>query len=98
MGMTAGRRALRFLALALAMAAVAGEARSAASPWARTPEAAVRLVSASEAVGDLDRLRLGLEFALAPGWKTYWRSPGEGGLPPALDWTGSSNLGEAGLY
>ena len=58
----------------------------------------MRLVSASEAVGDLDRLRLGLEFELAPGWKTYWRSPGDGGLPPALDWTGSGNLGEASLY
>ena len=98
MGMTAGERALRILALALAALAAAGEVRAAASPWARTPEAAVRLVSASEAVGGLDRLRLGLEFELAPGWKTYWRSPGEGGLPPALDWTGSSNLGEAGLY
>ena len=91
------RPALALLAVLAALAA-AGEALAAASPWARTPEAAVRLVSASEAVGDLDRLRLGLEFELAPGWKTYWRSPGDGGLPPALDWTGSGNLGEASLY
>ncbi len=98
MQMTAGARALRLIALALAALAVSGEALAAASPWARTPEAAVRLVSASEAVGNLDRLRLGLEFELAPGWKTYWRSPGEGGLPPALDWTGSGNLGPASLY
>ncbi|MYE00209.1 MAG: hypothetical protein F4Y03_02860 [Alphaproteobacteria bacterium] len=97
-GVKADGRALRLIALALAALAVPGEALAAASPWARTPEAAVRLVSASEAVGDLDRLRLGLEFELAPGWKTYWRSPGEGGLPPALDWTGSGNLGPASLY
>ena len=97
MGLTSAAR-LRFLALALAALAVASEARAATSPWARTPEAAVRLVSASEAVGSLDRLRLGLEFELAPGWKTYWRSPGDGGLPPALDWAGSGNLGEASLY
>ena len=97
MGMTQASL-LRFLAAALAALAVAAEARAGASPWARTPEAAVRLVSASEAVGNLDRLRLGLEFELAPGWKTYWRSPGEGGLPPALDWTGSGNLGETSLY
>lgn len=31
-------------------------------------------------------------FDLAPGWKTYWRSPGDGGLPTQLDWTGSENL------
>ncbi len=97
MGLTGVVR-LRFAALALAAVAVAGEAHPAASPWVRTPEAAVRLVSASEAVGSLDRLRLGLEFELAPGWKTYWRSPGEGGLPPGLDWAGSGNLGEASLY
>jgi len=97
MGLTSAAR-LRFLALALAALAVASDARAATSPWARTPEAAVRLVSASEAVGSLDRLRLGLEFELAPGWKTYWRSPGDGGLPPALDWAGSGNLGEASLY
>ena len=27
---------------------------------------------------------LGLEFTLAPGWKVYWRTPGEAGLPPGL--------------
>ena len=96
--MTAVGHALRFFALALAAVAAAGDAHTAASPWARTPEAAVRLVSASEAVGGLEQLRLGLEFELAPGWKTYWRSPGDGGLPPALDWTGSGNLGAASLY
>ncbi|PIV74258.1 MAG: hypothetical protein COW55_09860 [Rhodobacteraceae bacterium CG17_big_fil_post_rev_8_21_14_2_50_65_11] len=26
----------------------------------------------------------GLLIRLAPGWKTYWRAPGEGGIPPHL--------------
>lgn len=30
---------------------------------------------------------------LAPGWKTYWRSPGEAGVPPLFNWRGSGNLG-----
>lgn len=34
-----------------------------------------------------------LVVELEPGWKTYWRSPGDGGVPPMLDWTGSANLG-----
>lgn len=34
----------------------------------------------------------GLAFALAPGWKTYWRSPGEAGIPPQFDWSGSTNV------
>lgn len=33
-----------------------------------------------------------LKFTLAPGWKTYWRTPGDGGVPTHMDWSGSSNL------
>ena len=33
-----------------------------------------------------------LRVRLAPGWKTYWRAPGDGGIPPRFDWTGSENL------
>lgn len=33
-----------------------------------------------------------LHLTLAPGWKTYWRSPGDAGIPPSFDWTGSRNL------
>jgi len=43
-----------------------------------------RLVSAVAGTGDLDHLPLGLEFTLAPGWKIYWRTPGEAGLAPVL--------------
>ncbi|MFD1796668.1 hypothetical protein FQV27_12965 [Paracoccus aurantiacus] len=34
-----------------------------------------------------------LELVLEPGWKTYWRSPGDAGLPPEFDWQGS-NMGD----
>ncbi|MFX0541849.1 protein-disulfide reductase DsbD domain-containing protein [Roseovarius sp. S4756] len=33
-----------------------------------------------------------LELRLAPGWKTYWRAPGDLGIPPRFDWRGSRNL------
>ena len=33
-----------------------------------------------------------LELTLAPDWKTYWRSPGDAGIPPLFDWSGSENL------
>ena len=33
-----------------------------------------------------------LEVRLAPGWHTYWRVPGEAGIPPQLDWSRSKNL------
>lgn len=34
----------------------------------------------------------GLSVDLAPGWKTYWRAPGDGGIPPVFNWSGSSNI------
>lgn len=37
----------------------------------------------------------GLSLEMADGWKTYWRSPGEAGVPPVFDWSGSRNLRRA---
>ncbi|TCM83483.1 protein-disulfide reductase DsbD domain-containing protein [Rhodovulum steppense] len=34
----------------------------------------------------------GLKLRLAPGWKTYWRAPGDAGVPPRFDWSGSENM------
>jgi len=34
----------------------------------------------------------GLRITLAPGWKTYWRVPGDGGIPPRFAWNGSENI------
>ncbi|MGR1579967.1 protein-disulfide reductase DsbD domain-containing protein [Thalassobius sp. S69A] len=33
-----------------------------------------------------------LKIDLAPGWKTYWRAPGDAGIPPMIDWSRSDNL------
>jgi DsbC/DsbD-like thiol-disulfide interchange protein len=33
-----------------------------------------------------------LHIVLEPGWKTYWRAPGDVGIPPRFDWTGSRNV------
>jgi suppressor for copper-sensitivity B len=40
-------------------------------------------------------LQAGLEFELQPGWKTYWRSPGDAGFPVSVDWAGSVNVAAA---
>ena len=34
----------------------------------------------------------GLKIILSPGWKTYWKQPGETGLVPHFDWSGSKNV------
>jgi len=67
----------------------------AASPWFETEQGKVRLIAAAPQLGAADTIRLGLEFHLAPGWDIYWRSPGDAGLPPQIDWQGSRNLASA---
>lgn len=77
-----------------------------ASPWDVGRTSAARLIASRTALvgespapkgaaGLLAGPPLGLEFLLAPGWKTYWRAPGDAGLPPDVDWSGSENLADA---
>lgn len=35
-----------------------------------------------------------LKISLEPGWKTYWRVPGDAGVPPVFDFSGSDNLAD----
>jgi suppressor for copper-sensitivity B len=81
-----------FMALLLVMLGstaplhAASQSNMATGAWIGDPAyGEVRLVSAVSAMGNLQELPLGLEFRLAPGWKIYWRTPGEAGLPPTLD-------------
>jgi DsbC/DsbD-like thiol-disulfide interchange protein len=39
-----------------------------------------------------------VEMELAPGWKTYWRSPGDAGIPPSFDWSGSENVKSVSIH
>lgn len=39
-----------------------------------------------------------LHLTLAPGWKTYWRVPGDSGIPPVFDFTGSENVARVALH
>lgn len=36
--------------------------------------------------------RAGLDITLDKGWKTYWRMPGDAGVPPQFEWSGSKNV------
>jgi len=61
-----------------------------ASPWDGDARSAVRLVAGSPVGGGL--LRAGVEVRLATGWKTYWRYPGDSGVPPKFDFSKSENI------
>lgn len=81
--------------LLLAMTPIA--ARAAASGWVGDARGSARLITAVEATGSATRLDAALELRLAPGWYTYWRTPGDAGFPTTIDWAGSENLAEAAL-
>ena len=53
----------------------------------------VRLIAAGATASE--SVELGLQFQMKPGWKIYWRSPGDAGFPPSLNWAGSENLASA---
>lgn len=38
-----------------------------------------------------------VKITLNPGWKTYWRAPGDAGIPPQITWSGSRNMGSVAL-
>ena len=84
------------LALLLFLAATPAHAAD-ASAWSEIKEAAVRLIAGS-AKPDAATLRAGVEIKLAPGWHTYWRYPGDSGVPPRVAFSGSQNLRSAKLH
>jgi DsbC/DsbD-like thiol-disulfide interchange protein len=62
-----------------------------ASRWDGGERSAVRLIAGSRAP-DGTALRAGIAVRLKPGWHTYWRYPGDAGVPPKFDFKGSDNL------
>jgi suppressor for copper-sensitivity B len=64
---------------------LAGHSRAGESPWAVSDQVRARLLSDGNA-------QAALEVELADGWHSYWQSPGDAGLPPRFDWTGSENV------
>src|SRR6266700_4442134 len=83
------RVALGFAA-ALSVACSATEVRAEdASPWQRDTHSAVRLLAGSRS-GNV--LLGGIAIQLEPGWKTYWRTPGDSGVPPRFDFSRSENV------
>lgn len=73
------------LASGLSVAARAQDA----SPWAHDTHSAVRLLAGSR---NGPVLLGGIAFQLQPGWKTYWRTPGDSGVPPRFDFAKSDNI------
>ena len=76
-------------ALLLASVTAGPVAAQDASPWVTDQHSSVRLVAGSR---NGAMLLGGIAFQLKPGWKTYWRTPGDSGVPPRFDFSASDNI------
>ena len=77
----------------LAFGAPATTATADASFWMQGVQSEVRVISPYTATGENEAtVPLGLEFKMNEGWHIYWRTPGEAGLPPQLDYGQSLNI------
>lgn len=78
-----------------AVLTLTGAARAAdASAWSEDSRSALRLIAGRNESGAAP-WRAGIEIKLQPGWHTYWRYPGDSGVPPRFDFSGSDNLKSA---
>ena len=91
------RRWVRAVALVTLGLACHNPAFAASGSWVKSDHIEARLLSAVSGTGELATIPAGVEVRLDGDWKTYWRSPGDAGLPPTLDWHGSQNLASANL-
>ncbi|WP_315783490.1 MULTISPECIES: protein-disulfide reductase DsbD domain-containing protein [unclassified Bradyrhizobium] len=67
----------------------AGARAQDSSPWQRDGHSAIRLLAGSRS-GPV--MLGGIAIQLQPGWKTYWRTPGDSGVPPRFDFSKSDNV------
>lgn len=82
-------------AAAAALAVTPHLARAAdASAWSQDTKSAVRLIAGGndKALDKGAPLRAGIEIKMQPGWHTYWRYPGDSGVPPRFSFAGSENV------
>jgi len=81
------------LALPVSEGAFAQAQEAGASAWAVSPKSRARLITAGPLRNGA--YEAGVEIALDGEALTYWRNPGDAGVPPTFDFSGSTNLAGA---
>src|SRR3954468_15011041 len=92
--MDLGINQVRLAAAVCALFGASGGAIAAddVSPWDGDARSAVRLIAGSPPPRMVPFLRAGVQVRLKVGWHTYWRYPGDSGVPPQFDFSGSQNV------
>jgi len=88
---TMGFRLALLIGLILPAAALAAQ-----SEWSVADQSRVRLLLTEPGADGL--IEGGVEVMLEPGWHTYWRNPGETGVPPVFDFSASENVADVEVF
>lgn len=83
--------------LCIASPSIGAAASPGESAWVSSTDSKVRLVSGTPDIDGKASLIAGIQLRMDPGWKTYWRNPGDSGVPPSFNFKGSKNLKQAVL-
>jgi suppressor for copper-sensitivity B len=86
---------LRSILASSLVALLPAAGHAATGDWSTTDHVGIRLLAAQPAAGV--PLQAAIEIVLDPGWKTYWRTPGDAGIPPRFDFSGSENASGASV-
>jgi DsbC/DsbD-like thiol-disulfide interchange protein len=85
------RLAAAVCAAGVAFGAVNASANDDVTQWDGDARSGVRTIAGARPAGAA-YLRAGVEIRLMRGWHTYWRYPGDAGVPPQFDFSGSRNV------
>lgn len=77
-------------AMMFIVALAVNSAGAAVTDWQGEGNAKVRLIASG--IDASGHISAGIEIGIAPGWKTYWRTPGDAGVAPLIDFSSSSNI------
>lgn len=69
-------------------------ALAAESTWSAADQVRARIISASDNIGAQKTIDAGIQVEFGEGWHSYWKMPGDSGLPPRFDWSASDNIEE----
>ena len=85
----------RFLGIAAVGGLLTGPVTAAMTAWAESEGGRVRIVALPP---DADgKISAALQIEPAPGWITYWREPGDSGIPPQISIMPGGNVTLAGI-
>jgi DsbC/DsbD-like thiol-disulfide interchange protein len=93
-----GALGIAITACGIVMMPASGASAADASPWTDdNNHAAFRLIAGDNKPRDTV-LRAGIQMKMEPGWHTYWRYPGDSGVPPRFDFSRSENLAAVKVF